>query len=212
MPVARDRPAGPTDAAPEWATALGREAPDPWPPAETADSRQRVLAAAYVAQAPAIYAFIVRRVGSAADAEDLTAETFLRALRGHQALDPGRVRGLLFAIARAALADHWSRLYSEAPSPMGTLEGARARGGEVERDTADGDDGAVSVADGALDNRIAAVLAGLPANYRRVLELRFLEGCSVRETAERMGLRAGNVRVLQLRALRRAAGLGSLLP
>ena len=53
-----------------------------------------------------------------------------------------------------------------------------------------------------------ALLRRLPDHYRRVLELRFLERKSVAETAARMGITSGNARVLQYRALRRAALLG----
>ncbi|HUY96518.1 MAG TPA: sigma-70 family RNA polymerase sigma factor [Verrucomicrobiae bacterium] len=177
---------------------------------EDAPERRRILTAAYSSEAAAIYHYVVRRVGSPADAEDCTAETFLRALRGHQALDPARVRGLLFTIARAVVAEHWARLYSEAPSPVEGLDAG------IRDPTApagpDAGERRVELAEQALDRRVAALLSALPDNYRRVLELRFLEGCSVRETALRMEVRPGNVRVLQLRALRRAAGLGSLLP
>jgi RNA polymerase sigma-70 factor (ECF subfamily) len=55
------------------------------------------------------------------------------------------------------------------------------------------------------------VLARLPQNYRRILELRFLERCTVREAAASMGISAGNARVVQHRALRRAAELGQEL-
>jgi RNA polymerase sigma-70 factor (ECF subfamily) len=41
-----------------------------------------------------------------------------------------------------------------------------------------------------------------------VLELRFLERLTVAETATAMGISNGNARVLQYRALRRAALLG----
>ena len=53
-----------------------------------------------------------------------------------------------------------------------------------------------------------ALLRRLPDQYRRVLELRFLERRSVAETALAMGITSGNARVLQYRALRRAALLG----
>jgi hypothetical protein len=47
----------------------------------------------------------------------------------------------------------------------------------------------------------------LPDNYRRILELRFLQGCSVKESASSMGVSVGNAKVLQHRALRLAAAL-----
>ena len=54
--------------------------------------------------------------------------------------------------------------------------------------------------------RANAVLARLPENYRQVLEFRFLRGYSLRETADAMGVSLANAKVLQHRALRRAAG------
>ena len=52
---------------------------------------------------------------------------------------------------------------------------------------------------------MAFVLDGLPDNYRRVLELRFLHGRSIREAAGEMGVSLANAKVLQHRALRLAA-------
>jgi len=54
-------------------------------------------------------------------------------------------------------------------------------------------------------SRAARVRAALREHYRRVLELRFLRGYSVRETAGAMGITVTNAKVLQHRALRRAA-------
>ena len=57
-------------------------------------------------------------------------------------------------------------------------------------------------------DELGAILDGLPANYRSVLEFRFLRGYSIRETAAAMGVSVANAKVLQLRALRRAAASG----
>lgn len=51
------------------------------------------------------------------------------------------------------------------------------------------------------------ILAGLPEPYRRILELRFLQSCSVRESAAAMGVSVTHAKVLQHRALRAAAQL-----
>ncbi|HEY6646332.1 MAG TPA: sigma factor-like helix-turn-helix DNA-binding protein, partial [Mycobacterium sp.] len=48
----------------------------------------------------------------------------------------------------------------------------------------------------------------LPDNYRRILELRFLQAFSVREAAGQMGVSVANAKVLQYRALRMAAQSG----
>jgi RNA polymerase sigma-70 factor (ECF subfamily) len=53
--------------------------------------------------------------------------------------------------------------------------------------------------------RVDSVLRRLPEHYRRVLELRFLQRLSVAETARAMGVSHGNAKVLQYRALRKAA-------
>jgi RNA polymerase sigma-70 factor (ECF subfamily) len=51
------------------------------------------------------------------------------------------------------------------------------------------------------------ILAGLPEPYRRILQLRFVESCSVREAAAALGISVAYAKVLQHRALRRAAQL-----
>jgi RNA polymerase sigma-70 factor (ECF subfamily) len=59
------------------------------------------------------------------------------------------------------------------------------------------------------DVDVEYVLEGLPPHYRQVLELRFLRGYSIKETASAMGVSVGNAKVLQLRALRKAAAQGA---
>ena len=54
-------------------------------------------------------------------------------------------------------------------------------------------------------DRVRDVLAKLPDNYRRILELRFLQAFSVREAAGQMGVSVANAKVLQHRALQMAA-------
>jgi RNA polymerase sigma-70 factor (ECF subfamily) len=56
------------------------------------------------------------------------------------------------------------------------------------------------------------LLACLPACDRRVLDLRFVRGLSIREIANQMHMTTGNTRVIQLRALRRVAELRAATP
>jgi RNA polymerase sigma factor (sigma-70 family) len=58
---------------------------------------------------------------------------------------------------------------------------------------------------GPVARRAQGILARLPARSRRILELRFLERQSLRDSAEAMGITVGNAKVLQHRALRMAA-------
>jgi RNA polymerase sigma factor (sigma-70 family) len=55
--------------------------------------------------------------------------------------------------------------------------------------------------------QVINILAGLPERYERILQLRFLESYSLKEAARAMNVSVGNAKVLQLRALRRAAQL-----
>jgi len=142
-----------------------------------------------------LYRFFYHQVGNREEAEDLTSEVFLKAAR---LLDPSRdeasQRAWLRQSARTALADYWRRYY-RVPSTLVVAEAPPP---------AIGDDPSSD----AHVVRLSELLARLPENYRQVLKLRFLEGCSVRETAAILGLSPGNVKVLQYRAVRRAAELG----
>jgi RNA polymerase sigma-70 factor, ECF subfamily len=141
-----------------------------------------------------IHRLMYAKVGNRPDAEDLTSETFARALL-HLRRDasPGEIHRYLTLTARSVLADHWRRRFGV---QLTTLDEE-----VVSRDGAAVDE---TVAARRL-RRVQRVLAGLPPGQRSVLELRFLSGCSIREVAARMGISVGNARVLQHRALREAA-------
>ena len=145
--------------------------------------------AVYRAHVEPVYRFAYARVGNRPDAEDVTAAVFERALpRLRTGAAEAQMRGYLFATARSVLAEHWEQRYSVNALPDETAS--------VPVDAEPED---------AHDAQIDQVLGGLPPNYREVLELRFLRGYTLKETALAMGTTVGNVKVLQLRALRRAA-------
>ena len=54
-------------------------------------------------------------------------------------------------------------------------------------------------------------MAALPESYRTVLTLRVADGRSIRDVAEAMNTTPGNVKVLQHRALKRAAAVAAAL-
>jgi RNA polymerase sigma-70 factor (ECF subfamily) len=144
-----------------------------------------------------IYRLMHSKVGNQPEAEDLTSQVFLAALpRLRPDCSGGEAHRYLMATARTLLADHWRRRL-----------GAQLTA--LDEEVVSGDDTADDEAHASRRlRRIHQVLARLPANDRAILELRFLSGCSVRETAVRLGISVGNARVLQHRALRRAAELG----
>lgn len=66
-------------------------------------------------------------------------------------------------------------------------------------------------ADKSAPERVQRLLQRLPAHYRDVLTCRFLLTLSIRDTARRLGLTEANVKVMQFRALKRAAELESVV-
>ena len=158
-------------------------------PRADAPQGQDHLTWAYQTHVTAIYQYIYGRVGNRPDAEDLTAQVFVKAINGMRSdVSVPELRSWLYRVAQTTLADHWREYYAE---------GA----GELDDD--------VTQQPAPRENpeavqRVDSLLATLPESYRRVLELRFLRGYSVRETAQELNLSETNVKVLQFRALNRA--------
>ena len=144
-----------------------------------------------------VYRMMFAKVGNRPDAEDLTAEVFVTALRPLQlSASVGEVRAYLSATVRTVLAAYWRRTLGR---EITRLEEDWALTEPV-TDTGDGgDSGAVA--------RAEAILAELPERYRRILQLRFIGSCSLKEAAKELGVTVGNAKVLQHRALRQAAAV-----
>jgi len=141
-----------------------------------------------------IYRLLYARVGNKADAEDLTSQVFMAALPNLRvSASGGEIHRYLVATARTVLADHWRRRLGH---PLTVIDENYHQAPEAAPESTD-----------ALP-RVRRILNRLPANYRRILELRFLEQRSVRDAAAEMSISVVNARVLQHRALRRAAALG----
>lgn len=156
----------------------------------------------YDAHVVPIYRFIYARVGNRPDAEDLTAQVFLRAVESLDTTrDEPQIASWLYRVSQNAIADHWRAFYR-----LPLVAADEVAPGWEPADTAEP---MAVMPEPATDppsrGRVTALLARLPENYRRVLELRFIERLSVAETAEQMGISRGNAKVLQYRALRRAA-------
>jgi RNA polymerase sigma factor (sigma-70 family) len=154
--------------------------------------------AVYQDNATWVYRTIYARVGNQADAEDLTAEVFLAALRPLRlTVSIGEVRAYLRATARTVLAAHWRTTLGR---EITTIEDDIPAPPESEE--------SISTAPA----RVAGLLDALPDQYRRILELRFLQACSIKESAADMGVSVANAKVLQHRALRLAAQVGDVEP
>ena len=153
-------------------------------------------AAAALDELEVVYGFIYSRVGNPADAEDLTQQVALKALHRLRDGTPApAVRSYLFATARSVLATFWSGR-------------ARLPEAELPDDVVGADEGREVLPSDEAAAWVAHILDGLTSSQRRVLELRFLRGYSLREVAGEMGQSVGSIKVLQLRALRKAASFG----
>ena len=146
-----------------------------------------------------VYRFVYYRTRSQTLAEDLTSETFLRALRNMSGFRwQGKDFGAwLMTIARNLCTDHF--------------KAGRTR---LEQTTDD-----MGVHDDATEGPETAVLAGLTNEVllgglrqlsdeqRDCLIMRFLQGLSIAETAEILGRSEGAIKQLQLRGVRNLAKL-----
>ena len=158
---------------------------------------EAALGSLYRRYVNAIYRFILAQVRDAQDAEDLTSDTFARMLHGiGQFRGEASFKNWLYQIARNAVRNHRRAAGYRRTAPLlATLAQVETAGG-----AGDGD------VEGQADLKAALELLGpLPPRYRQVLELRFLAGLTIDETANRMGITAANAKVLQHRALKKAA-------
>jgi RNA polymerase sigma factor (sigma-70 family) len=142
-----------------------------------------------------LYRLMYSRVGNRPDAEDLTSEVFRTALGPLKlASSKGEVRSYLLATARTVLASHWRRSLG---LPVTSIDPEMDLHYLAELSEPDEPSDA--------PRRAGLILAALPDRYRRILELRFLEACSITEAAHTMDVSVSNAKVLQHRALRMAA-------
>ena len=135
-----------------------------------------------------VYAYAIRRTGNRVAAEEITSEVFYRALAN---LKMYEWRGTpfvawLFRIAANELADHWHNAARDTGDPPANLVQS-----------------AVEATDPELERRamLFQLVERLPADQRRVIEMRFGEDKSILEVGEALGKSEGAVKQLQRRAL-----------
>jgi RNA polymerase sigma-70 factor (ECF subfamily) len=148
-----------------------------------------------------VYRCVYVRVGTQADAEDLTSETFLRMVENlRQYRGTGTFRSWLLGIARHVVNDFWRAHYTINQVPLDRLSVQCATNPFSDDGPHDGpqnqDDLGLLIKEG---------LSKLPDHYRRTLELRFLEGKSIQETAQSMKCTETTAKVRQHRALEKLA-------
>lgn len=147
------------------------------------------FAAAYDEHVWTVYGFIAYRVGSRDDAEDLTQQTFERALRAWGRFDPAKasMATWLLTIARNLAIDHY-RARRELDD-LGDLGDAEPR--------------THASYDLGLSPQLAGALAALSPRDREVVALRYGGDLTGPEIAEITQLSLANVQQILSRSLRR---------
>ncbi len=136
-----------------------------------------------------VYAFVARRLRNRDDAEDVTSEVFRDALAN---IGKFEWRGAPFAawlyrIASNAIADRWQR-------------SAKEQGTALVDDPPD-DSAHANPEETENRARLFRLVATLPDDQRRVIEMRFAEGRSIAEIAREISRTDGAVKQLQFRAI-----------
>jgi RNA polymerase sigma-70 factor (ECF subfamily) len=152
-----------------------------------------------------VFRFIYFRVGNRQLAEDLTSDTFLRALKRIGSVTwQGRDLGAwLVTIARNLVADHFkSGRYRLEVTTGDVLDADREDRGP------EGSPEAV-VVDHITNVTLLTAVKQLNPEQQECIVLRFLQGFSVAETAQAMNKNEGAIKALQYRAVR---ALNRLLP
>jgi RNA polymerase sigma-70 factor (ECF subfamily) len=144
-----------------------------------------------------LYRLMYAKVGNRPDAEDLTSEVFRTAFGPLRlASSKGEVRAYLLVTARTVLASHWRQRLGLAVTSIDPVS-----------DLAYLAEPSAPDQPSSAPQRAGTILAALPERFRRILELRFLEACSIKEAAQAMDVSVSNAKVLQHRALQMAAKL-----
>lgn len=153
---------------------------------------REAFAQLYDSYVDTVFRYVYVRVGQRALAEDLTSETFIRAMRRIDSFTwQGRdIAAWFVTIARNLVADH--------------VKSARFRFEVTTADMRDADQRIDAPDDEVLtrlrDERIVEAIRGLRAEQAECITLRFLQGLSLAETAAVLGRSEGAVKQLQLRA------------
>jgi RNA polymerase sigma-70 factor (ECF subfamily) len=153
---------------------------------------------------PAILGYTVRRVGEVAAAEDIVADTFMKALRG---LPRFAWRGMSIQSWLYAIATNEIRIHFRKHKFTASLEALFEEQGFEPEDEYDLV-AELEAAEARLERQTAFRLAQrcllqLPLKYQEVLVLRFTEGKKVAEIALIVGKREGTVKSLLSRGLAR---------
>lgn len=152
---------------------------------------------------PAVWRYVRSRVPSDEDAEDVTSEVFLKAVRswGHYDAEQGSVGAWLVGVARHAVADWWRQHRREQPG--GPEHPGGADGGRESTWGADWDDPETSMLRQERDDELRRRLGMLTVRERDAVAMRFGAELSSAEIGEVLGVSPTAARMLVYRAVRK---------
>ncbi|MGH7517548.1 MAG: RNA polymerase sigma factor [Gemmatimonadales bacterium] len=172
------------------------------PPAESSLAREQCRLW-YQQHGGAVYNYVRFQIAEPDAAEDIVADTFLRALRAAGRFDEARgaARTWLLAIARNLVQDHRRRVRVRQYVPLGTM-------GDLVEDAPSPEERLLRKEE---IGRLLDALAGLGQDDREIVSLRYGSCLNGREVAQLLGISEANVRTRLWRALKRLkAALGEL--
>jgi RNA polymerase sigma-70 factor (ECF subfamily) len=140
-----------------------------------------------------IYRFIWSRVYDPNLAEDLTGEVFMRMLKNLSTYEERSFpfHAWLFRIARNLIADHFRKQASRTDVPLDEIAGKQAENKSLE-----------DMAEQTLKlELVQQSLEQINPQEREVVELRFIAGLSLKETAQAIDKTVSAVKALQHRGL-----------
>ena len=159
----------------------------------------------YDRYADVVYRYVFYRVGDRGLAEDLTSETFLRALRriGSFTYQGRDIGAWLVTIARNLILDHVKSARSRLESTTDEI----GLVGDHATSTVRPPTPEALVLDSLTSAALMEAVDALNLEQRECVLLRFVQGFSVAETASIMGKNDGAIKALQHRAVRKLATL-----
>jgi RNA polymerase sigma factor (sigma-70 family) len=149
---------------------------------------------------PALRAYLSKRFPTLPDHDDLVQETYIRLLR---LADPGRLthpKAFLFTTARNAAIDLFRRRNVHPHESLADDDGL------IELPLLDTSPTVVETMERRQHREaLTEALRSLPERCREVMLLRYLDGCSGKEIAERLGISLGTVKGHLLKGVRDCA-------
>ena len=149
---------------------------------EIRSGRQDAMTAFFDRYSRMVYSVAIRVLNDSSEAEDVMQETFIRVWQNPGAFTAGRgsLGGWLMVVARNRAIDKLRRRKPTDPADMFTLPSSINLARESERVF--------------LLEKVRNVMAGLPEEQRKAIELAFFEGRTHSEIAEKTGEPLGTIK------------------